>query len=78
MESNNSKTVGEFIEYLKTLDQENLVMTRGYERGFCDVGDAELKEIRKNVHSEWYYGPHDEADYYSADKEAPIFKAYII
>jgi len=64
-------TVKELIEQLQTLDPDLHVFTNGYEGGYEDVvsvGGA--KEIALDVHTEWYYGKHEDADtsYYVPDK----------
>ena len=64
-------TVKELIEQLQTLDPDLHVFTNGYEGGYEDVvsvGGA--KEIALDVHTEWYYGKHEDADtsYYVPNK----------
>lgn len=64
-------TVKELIEQLQTLDPDLHVFVSGYEGGYEDVvsvGGA--KDIALNVHDEWYYGPHEDADtsYYVPDQ----------
>ena len=64
-------TVKELIEQLQTLDPDLHVFTTGYEGGYEDVvsvGGA--KEIALDVHTEWYYGKHEDADtsYYVPNK----------
>lgn len=64
-------TVKELIEQLQTLDPDLHVFTTGYEGGFEDVVQVgNVKEFALNVHEEWYYGKHEEADilYYVPDK----------
>jgi hypothetical protein len=57
-------------------------MTEGYEGGYKDVccnGDS--MEVALNVHTEWYYGPHEQADddYHIQDKsQYQIVKAIVI
>jgi len=55
-------TVKELIEKLQQLDPELHVFVDGYEGGYDDVAVSEVKEIALNVHSEWYYGKHDNVD----------------
>jgi hypothetical protein len=55
-------TVKELIEQLQKLDPELHVFVDGYEGGYDDVAVSEVKEIALNVHSEWYYGKHDNVD----------------
>ena len=57
-------TVKELIEQLQTLDPDLHVFTTGYEGGFEDVVQVgNVKEFALNYHTQWYYGPHIEADY---------------
>ena len=65
-------TIKELIEQLQTLDPDLHVFTNGYEGGYEDVvsvGGA--KEIALDVHTEWWYGKHEDADtsYYVPDKD---------
>ena len=65
-------TVKELIEQLQQLDPELHVFVRGYEGGYDDViGISNVTEIALNVHEEWYYGKHEDADtaYYVPDKD---------
>lgn len=64
-------TVKELIEQLQTLDPDLHVFVRGYEGGYDDVGPiSPVMEIALDVHKEWYYGKHEEADteYYVPSK----------
>jgi hypothetical protein len=64
-------TVQELIEQLQTLDPDLHVFTNGYEGGYEDVVSVgSAKEIALDVHTEWYYGKHEDADtsYYVPDK----------
>ena len=56
-------TVKQLIEELQQLDPNLHVFTRGYEGGYEEVEISEEREIALNVHSEWYYGPHERTDY---------------
>ena len=57
--------VGELISVLMSHDRELDVMLRGYEGGYCVASGVSVKTFLLDVHSEWYYGPHEEAeDYY--------------
>ena len=66
-------TVKELIEKLSTIEnQDALVMTRGYEAGYNDVGDSipPIVDMALNVNSEWYYGAHEKAEnVYHEDRE---------
>jgi hypothetical protein len=65
-------TVKELIEQLQTLDPDLHVFTTGYEGGYEDVVSVgAAKEIALDVHTEWWYGKHEDADtsYYVPDKD---------
>jgi hypothetical protein len=55
-------TVKELIEKLQQLDPELHVFVDGYEGGYDDVAISEVKDIALDIHKEWYYGKHDNAD----------------
>lgn len=57
-------TVAELISKLQELDQDLIVITPGYERGYNDIEVTIPLDVVLNVHSEWYYGSHDEASNY--------------
>jgi hypothetical protein len=64
-------TVKELIAELQTLDPDLHVFTQGYEGGYNDANPiGPVMEIALDVHEEWYYGKHEEADtaYYVPDK----------
>ena len=63
--------VKELIEQLQQLDHDLHVFTEVYEGGYNDlVTVSEIRDIALDVHTEWYYGKHEEADstYYVPDK----------
>ena len=56
-------TVKELIAELQTLDPDLHVFTSGYEGGYEDVVSVgDIKEIALSYHTQWYYGPHVEAE----------------
>jgi len=64
-------TVKELIEQLQTLDPDLHVFVQGYEGGYNHAGPiGNVREIALDVHEEWYYGKHEDADsdYYVPDK----------
>ena len=75
-------TIRELVQALgKIEDQDALVMTSGYEGGFCDVtGIADPIDMALNVNDEWYYGNHERAEMLiHEDKEKyQIVKAIIL
>ena len=55
-------TVKELIEQLQTLDPDLRVFTSGYEGGYEDAGPiSDIKEIALEYNTDWWYGPHVEA-----------------
>lgn len=65
--------VKDLIEELKELDQESIVVVRGYEGGVSSkkVNVNEIHVIL-NVNSEWYYGEHTETNDTSKTKAVLI------
>ena len=64
-------TVKELIEKLQQLDPDLHVFVQGYEGGYDDAGPvSNVMDIALDVHEEWYYGKHEDADtaYYVPDK----------
>ena len=47
------------------------VVVKGYEGGVDDVLNVKLVKIKKDVHSEWYYGRHE------IDEEGDVQVVYI-
>lgn len=62
-------TVSELIELLKTLPPDALVVTRGYEGGYCDVVGADKLSLVLNYNTAWYYGPHETLDKVLMDQQ---------
>ena len=55
-------TVKELIAELQTLDPDLRVFTSGYEGGYEDAGPiSDIKEIALKYNTDWWYGPHVEA-----------------
>lgn len=52
-------TVAELITLLQAHSPHQRVLVRGYEDGYCDVGQIEPLRIKLNAFHSWYYGPHD-------------------
>jgi hypothetical protein len=52
-------TVFELIERLKELDQEAMVVVRGYEGGVNEVTYVDESELALDVNTAWYYGKHE-------------------
>jgi hypothetical protein len=57
-------------------------MTSGYEGGFCDIENLNLKpvDMALNVNDAWYYGAHERVnDVYHEDREKyQVVKAIIL
>jgi hypothetical protein len=77
--------VAEFVAELKKLDQTLTVVSRGYEGGYCDIDtEFDVKTLWMNIHSQWYYGPHDDEDECKwhgidpEDPEHPKFDAVVV
>jgi len=75
-------TVKELIEQLQQLDPDLHVFTQGYEGGYNDIDeDYDIVEIALDVHTEWWYGKHEDADssYFVPDKtKYTIVKSIIL
>ncbi len=55
--------VKQLIEILSGLDQDLHVFISGYEGGYHYVNEfPKEKIIALGVYSEWYYGPHEDAE----------------
>jgi hypothetical protein len=55
-------TVKQLKELLNEYPDDMLVVVSGYEGGFNDISDAEIIVLKRDVHSEWYYGRHEYID----------------
>jgi hypothetical protein len=74
--------VKELIEKLQQLDPDLEVVTKGYEGGYQYAdGSFDPFDLALNVHTAWYYGPHEDAEdtYNVPDKsKVEIVKAICI
>ena len=53
-------TAKQLIKLLGKLPEDTLIMTRGYEGGYCDAMPCKKAiNMLLDVHDEWYYGPHE-------------------
>lgn len=69
--------VKHLIEHLKTLDPESFVMVSGYEGGYRFAHAGQENQYVLNVHTEWYFGPHEDAyhaQYHYGLTDEPSFK----
>jgi hypothetical protein len=63
-------TIAELIEKLREFPQDARVIVNGYEGGYEDVTGVNAIPIKLNVHTEDYYGPHDDPERGDADETA--------
>lgn len=66
--------IKELIEKLKQFDENDLVMARWYEWGYCDAKEPEEFDMLLNVNEEWYYWPHEKDDDW---RESEDYEKYI-
>ena len=59
--------VSELIIMLQECDPDKEIVLRGYEGGILNASGTKNTTIRLNVHTEWYYGPHEEIENYYGD-----------
>lgn len=55
-------TVRELITFLQQYPADMCVVVEGYEGGYWDASRVEEISIDRNIYSEWYYGPHADAE----------------
>lgn len=64
-------TAKELIELLQELPQDTRVFCSGYEGGVVDcLGPSDVSTYALEVHSAWYYGPHEQTD--DPEKDYPL------
>lgn len=51
--------VKDLLSLLSQMPADVGVVVKGYEGGVDDVVNVKLVKIKKDVHSEWYYGRHE-------------------
>jgi hypothetical protein len=74
-------TLRQLIEKLNTIeDQDAWIMVRGYEGGYDDVENLNIKpiEMALNVNTAWYYGKHEKAEDINHLDKFQIVKAIIL
>jgi hypothetical protein len=52
-------TVKELVAKLQALDQDAMIVTRGYEGGVTESSNVAPVTVRLNVNTAWYYGEHE-------------------
>jgi hypothetical protein len=63
--------VKDLLALLSQMPADADVVVKGYEGGVDDVVNVKLVKIKKDVHSEWYYGRHE------IDEEGEVQVVYI-
>lgn len=63
--------VKELIEKLQNCDPEKMVVQSGYEGGCCEVSSVSEIQLKLDVNTAPYYGPHEE------DKDGECHAIYI-
>lgn len=71
-------TIKELIEKLKQFDENDLVMARWYEWGYCDAWEPKEFYMLLDVNTSPYYWPHEIDAECREDKESKRAKAVII
>lgn len=67
----------ELIKFLSKLPEDTLIMTRGYEGGYCDAMPCKgIINMLLDVHDEWYYGPHELEE--DVDNKGDYKKAQVV
>ena len=51
--------VKDLLDLLSQMPADVNVVVKGYEGGADDVVNVKLVKIKKDVHTEWYYGRHE-------------------
>lgn len=63
-------TIADMIAMLQAMPDKSLrVVVNGYEGGYSEVGEVRDIELVLNVHSAWYYGPHERPDQLISEDE---------
>lgn len=52
-------TIRELINELEGYDPDTPVVVSGYEGGFSDANSVRTILLERDVHTDWYYGPHE-------------------
>ena len=68
-------TVKDLIEKLQTVDPDLVVLVPRYEGGYQQAHfNGHVSEFNKDVHDEWYYGPHEMVE----DERPGDFKGIVL
>lgn len=68
-------TAGNLRKQLDALPDDAPIFVRGYEGGYFDAGKFSPVTVALNVHSEWYYGTHDEP---TKESEQTVVDGFVI
>ena len=72
-------TAKQLIETLQQIDPETRIFVAGYEGGYNDATISNIQDIALDVHAEWYYGDHEDADHsYYPVKDKVIVKGIVL
>jgi hypothetical protein len=72
-------TAKQLIEILQQFDPEIRVFVNGYEGGYSDATVSEIRDIALDVHTDWYYGTHeDAASELAKNKDRVIVKGIVL
>lgn len=69
-------TIKELKEKLKAYPDNFRVLVDGYEGGFSEISEVKITKVKLNVHTESYYGPHDDTE--NADIEVLVIRRAVI
>lgn len=69
-------TIKELKEKLNSYPDNLRVLVDGYEGGFSEISEVKKTKVRLNVHTESYYGPHDDTE--NADTEVLIIRREVV
>ena len=69
-------TIKELKEKLNSYPDDCRVLVDGYEGGFSKISEVKKIKVKLNVHTESYYGPHDDTE--NADTEVLVIRRKII
>ena len=65
-------TIKELKEKINSYPDDLRVLVDGYEGGFSEISEVKKTKVKLNVHTESYYGPHEDTE--DADTEVIIVR----
>ena len=60
-------TIKELKEVLKSFPDDLRVLVDGYEGGFSEISTVAIVKVELDIHSESFYGPHDDTEKANTD-----------